>query len=134
MSTFKMQSYCEAIARDLGYRHRRETVVEMLRGQGLAREELARNGRNKVLCCLDSYVKLAAEMEMAHKEREAMAAGRPVVQSKTKMLQEQIERLTAECDALRRECCLLRSSWSEHSPTPQEVAKMRGWDCFKEER
>ena len=132
MSSFKMQSYCEAIARDFGYRHRRETVVEMLRGQGLAREELARNGRNKVLCCLDTYVKLAAEMEMAHKEREAMAAGRPVVHSKTKKLHEQIERLTTERDHARRLHCYAVAGTMQ-GRAAEDVAKSLGWDCFKEQ-
>ena len=52
-------------------------------------------------------------------------------------LSEQIDTLTRERDEARREVCrdeAYRLDPLEVFQTPQQVAKRRGWDCFKEER
>jgi hypothetical protein len=49
---------------------------------------------------------------------------------------QEIERLIDERDEARREVCNL-VSWDDQAAnfagTPEEYAKHRGWDCFKED-
>ena len=45
----------------------------------------------------------------------------------------EIDRITAERDAARREICQSRSTSSPHDMKEvYEIADSRGWDCFKE--
>jgi septal ring factor EnvC (AmiA/AmiB activator) len=56
---------------------------------------------------------------------------------RTEMLTEHgkiVETLTAERDHARREACLYRSRRENGGMSPMEIARLRGWDCFKEER
>lgn len=47
---------------------------------------------------------------------------------------DEIERLRAERDEARREACLFKSRRKNGVMSPMEIARLRGWDCFKEER
>ena len=44
------------------------------------------------------------------------------------------EQLRSERDEIRRDWCNKHGQiWHDPTMTPQEIAKDRGWDCFKEE-
>lgn len=45
-----------------------------------------------------------------------------------------IRRLRKERDEARREACLFKSRRKNGVMSPMELARLRGWDCFKEER
>jgi hypothetical protein len=47
------------------------------------------------------------------------------------ILTEKCEKLIKERDEARREVC--ERKWMEHSFDILKYARMRGWDCFKEE-
>ena len=71
MSDYKSQIYCEAVARDSGFRHSRHSVVAALRAQGLVREQQSRNGRTAVLCDFTAYI----DMAMSGRRRSTSARG-----------------------------------------------------------
>jgi|694.fasta_scaffold06844_22 hypothetical protein len=41
---------------------------------------------------------------------------------------------TAERDEARREACLFKSRRKNGVMSPMEIARLRGWDCFKEKK
>jgi hypothetical protein len=47
---------------------------------------------------------------------------------------DEIERLRRERDEARREACLFKSRRKNGVMSPMEIARLRGWDCFKEKK